>query len=50
VIRPSLTPDSLTQAVEFEEQCWRNGLATYPSMARAAHALAGLLEWQRLQG
>jgi len=50
VIRPSLTPDSLAQSVDFEDRCWRNGLATYPSMARAAQALAGLLEWQRLQG
>jgi acyl-CoA synthetase (NDP forming) len=49
VIRPSLSPETMAQALEFEEVCWRNGLATYPSMTRAAHALAGLLEWQRLR-
>jgi len=47
VIRQSLTPDAVAQAIAFEEMCWRSGLATYPSMSRAAHALANLLEWQR---
>ncbi len=47
VIRPSLTPDAMAVSVAFQEACWKQGLATYGSMSRAAHALANLLEWQR---
>jgi len=48
-IRPSVTADAFDQASEFQELCWRAGLATYPSIARAGIALANLLRWQRLQ-
>ena len=50
VIRAAITPESLDESNYFQEQCWRNGLATFPSVARAATALAGLLESQRLRG
>jgi acyl-CoA synthetase (NDP forming) len=33
--------------IEFQERCWRAGLATYPTVARAGKALASLLHWQR---
>ncbi len=45
-IRPATTSEAFDHSVEFEEHCWRNGLATYPSIARAGNALARLLEWQ----
>lgn len=48
-IRPSVTVDAFQHAREFEELCWKAGLATYPSIARAGLALANLLEWQRRQ-
>ncbi len=48
-IRPSLTPEALDQANYFQEQCYRRGIATYPSIARAANALSRLLEWQQMQ-
>ncbi len=48
-IRPSVTADAFEQAVDFQELCWRAGLPTYPSIARAGIALGNLLEWQRLQ-
>lgn len=48
-IRPSTSEDAFHQALEFQELCWKNGLATYPSIARAAKALAGLLEWQGMR-
>lgn len=49
-IRPATTSETLDQSNEFQEMCWRNGIATYPSIARAGVALANLLEWQRRQG
>jgi len=45
-IRPSLTPEGLEQANEFQEWCWRGGIATFPSISRAANALGKLLRWQ----
>jgi acyl-CoA synthetase (NDP forming) len=48
-IRASTDAAAFGQALEFQETCWRNGLATYPSIARAAGGLAGLLEWQARQ-
>lgn len=48
-IRPSTTAEGFEQGEHFQEMCWRNGLATYPSIARAGNALARLLEWQRLR-
>ncbi|MEO6397912.1 MAG: CoA-binding protein [Tepidiformaceae bacterium] len=48
-IRPSVTSDAFQHASDFQELCWKAGLATYPSIARAGQALANLLEWQRRQ-
>ncbi len=48
-IRPATTADAFEQSAEFQEACWRNGLATYPSIDRAGRALARLLQWQRLR-
>jgi len=48
-IRPATEAAAFEHSLEFQEQCWRNGLATYPSIARAANALARLLEWQSLR-
>ncbi|MGE5595064.1 MAG: CoA-binding protein [Hyphomicrobiales bacterium] len=47
-VRPSTTAEGFEQAQEFIDNCWHNGIATFPSIARAARALSGLLEWQRL--
>jgi acyl-CoA synthetase (NDP forming) len=49
-IRPSTTADGFEQAREYQEMCWRAGLATYPSVVRAAQSLANLLRWQGLRG
>jgi acetyltransferase len=48
-IRPSVTAEAFEQSEEFQDLCWRAGLATYPSIARAGVALGKLLEWQRLR-
>jgi acyl-CoA synthetase (NDP forming) len=49
-VRAPLSDDAFEHTMEFQELCWKAGLATYPSIARAGHALAKQLEWQRLQG
>ncbi len=49
-IRHPLTDDAFDLTNDFQEACWREGLATYPSIARAGQALARLLEWQAMHG
>jgi len=48
-IRPSVDEEGFEHGNEFQDMCWRNGLAVYPSIARAAHALAKLVRWQELR-
>ena len=48
-IRPSLEPESLAQANDFQEACWQRGLAVYPGIARAAQGLANMLRWQEMR-
>lgn len=47
-IRSSTQADGFTQTLEFQELCWRAGIATFPSIARAGVALANLLRWQAM--
>lgn len=49
-IRPATETGAFEHSSEFQELCWRAGIATFPSIARAASALANLREWQRRQG
>lgn len=49
-IRPSLDAEGFENGAEFQELCWRNGLATYPTIARAATGMANLLRWQGMRG
>jgi acyl-CoA synthetase (NDP forming) len=48
-IRPATATDGFQQSIDFQDLCWQNGLATYPSVARAAGGLARLLQWQGMQ-
>lgn len=48
-IRPATSADAFEHSIEFQDLCWRAGLAVYPSVARAAHALAGQLRWQSMR-
>ncbi len=48
-IRDSTTPEGFERSLEFQEFCWQNEVATYPSIARAGAALARLLQWQRMR-
>jgi acyl-CoA synthetase (NDP forming) len=49
-IRPATNVKGFQQSLDFQELCWRAGLATYPSIARAGVALGHLLRWQRMRG
>lgn len=48
-IRPTTDAASFEMSADFQEALWRAGLATYPTIARAGAALAGLLRWQALR-
>ena len=49
-IRPATTSDAFENSADFQELCWKAGLATFPSIARAGQALANLVEWKRRRG
>ncbi|WP_322795202.1 acetate--CoA ligase family protein [Tepidiforma sp.] len=48
-IRPATNVEGFQQSLDFQEMCWRAGIATYPSIARAGVALGHLLRWQRMR-
>jgi hypothetical protein len=48
-IRAATTTEGFDQSNDFQEALWRNGIATYPSIARAGVGLARLLEWQKMR-
>jgi acyl-CoA synthetase (NDP forming) len=47
VLRPPLNVESMEQAVAFQELCWQAGFPTFPSIPRAANALAKVLRWRQ---
>ncbi|HWO94180.1 MAG TPA: hypothetical protein VNL92_05390, partial [Dehalococcoidia bacterium] len=48
VIRPPMTQDGLEATQVFQERAAEEGFAVFPSVARAARAIAALFERQRL--
>ncbi|MDZ7726797.1 MAG: CoA-binding protein [Dehalococcoidia bacterium] len=48
-IRPSLDPEALRSANDFQVACAQRGVATFPGVARAARSLANLLRWQGMR-
>ena len=47
VLRPPLSVESMEQALAFQELCWRADIPVFPSIPRAANALAKLLRWRQ---
>ncbi len=47
VIRPALDPDGLQRTLAFQERSWRAGFPVFPSIPRAANAVAKVLRWRR---
>lgn len=48
-IRTPTEPGAFELSAEFQETCWRAGIATYPSIARAGWSLAALLRWKAMR-
>ena len=46
VLRQPLDAEGMQRATYLQEQCWRAGLAVYPTIPRAANAVAKLLRWR----
>ena len=47
VLRPPLDVDGMERTSAFQERCWRAGFPVFPTIPRAARALARALEWRR---
>ena len=48
-LRAPTTGWGFEQTLEYQQHCWRAGLATYPSVERAGASLGRLLRWQALR-
>jgi acyl-CoA synthetase (NDP forming) len=48
-IRPSSDAEGFDHTLEFEDLCWRDGLAVFPGIKQAGEALGRLIEWQSIR-
>lgn len=46
VLRPPLDVESMERTAAFQEKCWRAGFPVYPTIPRAANAIAKTLRWR----
>ncbi len=49
VLRAPLDTASLEYSLQFQEHCWRNGLAIFSTVPRACNAIAKMLRWQEMR-
>jgi acyl-CoA synthetase (NDP forming) len=47
VLRPALDAQSMEQTLAFQELCWRADIPVFPTIPRAANALAKVLRWRQ---
>ncbi len=47
VLRPPLSMDAMEQALEFQKACWQADFPVFPTIPRAANALAKVLRWRQ---
>jgi acyl-CoA synthetase (NDP forming) len=45
VLRPPLDVESMERTAAFQEKCWRAGFPVFPTIPRAANAIAKTLAW-----
>ncbi len=45
-LRPPLTAEAMEATVAFQEEAAAHGVATFPSVSRAARTIRRLLDWQ----
>lgn len=48
-IRPSTDAEGFDYTQEFQDLCWRNGLAVFPGIKQAGEALGRLIQWQAMR-
>jgi acyl-CoA synthetase (NDP forming) len=49
VLRPPLDVESMERTAAFQEKCWQAGFPVFPTIPRAANAIAKTLRWARAQ-
>ena len=47
VLRPPLDVESMERTAAFQEKCWQAGFPVFPTIPRAANAIAKVLRWTR---
>lgn len=47
VLRPPLDVESMERTAAFQEKCWRAGFPVFPTIPRAANAIAKTLRWRQ---
>ena len=47
VLRPPLDVESMERSAAFQEKCWRAGFPVFPTIPRAANAIARTLRWRQ---
>jgi acyl-CoA synthetase (NDP forming) len=47
VLRPPLDVESMERTAAFQDKCWRAGFPIYPTIPRAANAIAKTLRWSQ---
>jgi hypothetical protein len=45
VLRPPLDVESMERTAAFQEKCWEAGFPVFPTIPRAANAIAKTLRW-----
>jgi acyl-CoA synthetase (NDP forming) len=49
VIRSALDAGSQRFSLQFQEQCWRQGVGVFPSIPRACNAIAKMVRWREMR-
>jgi len=47
VLRPPLDVESMERTAAFQEKCWQAGFPVFPTIPRAANAIAKVLRWRQ---
>jgi len=49
VVRSALDAASQRFSLQFQEQCWRQGVGVFPSIPRACNAIAKMVRWREMR-
>ena len=48
-VRTPLDVEGMKGTLDFQERCWRNGFPVFPSIPRAANAIAKVVAWRQMR-